>query len=134
MEAADDLDLAGIGGGFGFVFSAEDGGEREPPSGSGFVGVIPDEFGVEPDRAVGAGIGAGVEFVLDAGLKESVPVPAAPTGCAMGALEILDAAGLADPFPDALTDAVIREEVEESGDATQRVVGRLPDAADVRDE
>lgn len=62
MEAADDLDLAGIVGGLGFVLCAEAGGKREPPFGAGFVGVVPDEFGVEPDGAVGAGIGAGVEF------------------------------------------------------------------------
>lgn len=64
MKSADDLDLAGIGGGFLFVLSAKAGGEGQPPFITGFVGVVPNEFGIESDGAVGAWIGAGVQFDL----------------------------------------------------------------------
>ena len=62
LEAADDLHLAAVGRGLLLVFRAKAGGEGEPPFVTGGVRVVPDEFGVEPDGAVGAGIGAGVEF------------------------------------------------------------------------
>jgi hypothetical protein len=62
LEAADDFDLAGVGRGLGFVLGAEAGGQCQSPFGAGVAGVVPDEFCIEPDRAVGAGVGVGVEF------------------------------------------------------------------------
>lgn len=87
------------------------------------------------EEADGSGLGQRsgevAEVVLNSGLQEAVPVAAEPTGSAMGFVEIRDAASLAEQFPDAPTDAVMREEIKELSDATQRDVGRLSDAAEL---
>lgn len=74
------------------------------------------------------------ESILDAGLKEAVPVDAEPVGDAMGFVEFLRAAGSAVECPDAPADVVVREEVEGLVGAAQCKVGRLPVAAELAEK
>lgn len=63
------------------------------------------------EEADGFGLGQrGAEIaegVLDAGLKESVPVAAEPCGSAMGFVEILHAASTAEALQQAMGDVAI---------------------------